>query len=341
MDSLKKILSLYGLVSPGVVKSIERMLLIAIKFHQPDKSEQEIKSYFQNEDLILVLNNLIFYSQQFFFARQDERWELFIPAWIMENKSEVLKLCLETHLCNPVLPEAKEYDAVAVFGANKSEIFRRYRFLHNLLRSAKLKIKNSVYLLTGHRKLTPRIDGSESYLNYLHQRFGSELIETHVMIDLYEKFNFANKLGPSVALKIIDTQEVNSRRPNTYDTLIELRKQLDVADKKLLFISRSPAFLEQKAAVDRAFAGIEVAYEVAGGGCGLFEVKDEARASYHILMSIAGALYENYLVVGQQLIIDQKIYNYSQLENFKKQLGFRNNPIKEVIFSSTKLTAPH
>ena len=339
MDSLKKILSLYGLVSPGVVKSIERMLLIAIKFHQPDKSEQEIKNYFQNEDLILVLNNLILYSQQFFFARQDERWELFIPAWIVDNKSEILKLCLQTHLCNPVLPEAKEYDAVAIFGANKSEIFRRYRFLHHLIKSKKIKIKNCVYLLTGHRKLTPRIDGSEAYLIYLHQKFGSDLIETHVMVDLYDKFNFAKELGSLVGVKVIDTPEVNNRRPNTYDTLIELRKQLMPADKKILFISRSPAFLEQKAAVDRAFTGSEVIYEVAGGGCGLFEVKDEARASYHILMSIAGALYENYLVVGQQLIDEQKIYDISQLESFKKQLGFRNNPVKEVIFSNQRLTA--
>jgi hypothetical protein len=339
MDSLNKILSLYGLGSNEFAKKIEKMLLMAIKFHHPNKSEQEIKSYFNNKDLIWVLNNLIYYSQQFFFARQDERWELLIPAWIEENKSFLFKTCQKTKLCDPVLPTAKEYDAVAVFGANKSEIYRRYKFFYNLLKSGAVKVKNSVYLLTGHRKLTPRIDGSEAYFDYLQQKFGNEIFETQVMIDLYEKFNFADKLGPAVKMKIVDTFEVNNRRPNTYDTLIALREMLDKDDKNILYISRSPAFLEQKAAVDRAFAQSEINYEVVGGSCALFEVKDEARAAYHVLMSIAGALYENYMVVAEMINEEHKLYTSSQLENFKKQLGYRNSSAKEVVFSSKYFTA--
>lgn len=339
MDCLKKILSLYSLNLPGIARHIEDMLVMAIKFHHGDRSEHEIRSYFNNDDLILVLNNLVFYSQQFFFARQDERWELLIPAWIEENKHLLFKICHETKLCDPVLPRALEYDAVAVFGANKSEIYRRFKFLDNLLKTGQVKVKNTIYLLTGHRKLTRRIDGSEVYFKHLHQKFGSEIFETHIMIDLYEKFRFAEKLGSTVEVKVVDTSVVNSRRPNTYDTLVALRSLLNQNDKNILYISRSPAFLEQKAAVERAFAHTEFNHEVVGGGCALFEVKDEARASYHVLMSIAGALYENYLVVAEIINEEQKLYTSSQLESFKKQLGYRNSPIKEVLFSSKPLTA--
>jgi hypothetical protein len=339
MQDLKKILSLYKFKQENLAEQLEMMLIKAIEFHYPDRSQKEILESFSNEDLIIVLNNLIFYTQQFFFARENERWDLLIPAWIEANKTLLFKLCKATGLGEPVNPISLQYDAVAIFGANKSEIFRRYNFLYRLLKSASVTIQNRIYLLTGQRKLTPRIDGSEAYFAYLHNKFGPNLFETQIMIDLYEKFNFPQLISQNVQMRIINTPALGSRRPDTYDTLVALQKELDPNDKKLLFISRSPTILEQRAAVDRVFSGSCIDYEVAGGGSDLCEVQDEARAAYHVLMSIAGALYENYLVVATAINSERKLYNIEELVAFKKQLGYRNSTIRKVIFSQKHLTA--
>jgi len=338
MENLKKILALYGFDDEGFSNKVYQILLMAIEFHHPKKSAKELLDIFNDEDLIKVLNNLIFYSQQFLFARQDERWELFIPLWIEENKAELFDLCLGTKLCEPVTPTKIEYDAVAIFGANKSEIYRRYKFVLELLKSKTILVKNSIYLLTGQRKLTPRIDGSQAYFDHLHHRFGETLYETHLMIDLFDRFGFAHYLGESIKTFIVDTPPGNSRRPNTFDTLVAMKDQLRPQEQTLLFISRSPAYWEQKAAVDRVFGESGLEYEVAGGSCTLSEVSDKARASYHILMSLAGALYENYLVVARSINDERKIYSDEQIQGFKHKLGFRALSNKEVLFSDKPLT---
>ena len=339
MENLKKLLALYGFTEKDFADKVYIILVMAIKFHRPLMPTAEITQLFNQHDLIKLLNELIYYSQQFFFARQNERWELFIPLWIEKNKAELFELCLGTKLCEPASPTYQEYDAVAIFGANKSEIYRRYKFILELIKSKKITVKRNIYLLTGQRVLSPRVDGSDSYFEHLHQKFGDSLYETHIMIDLFERLQFVDYLPETVKIQIIDTPSLNNRRPNTYDTLVEMKNQLDPLDKSLLFISRSPAYWEQKAAVDRVFSESGLKYEVAGGSCTLTEVRDQARASYHVLMSLAGALYENYPVVAKIINDEQQLYTEKQLAEFKSSLGYRNAPNREVVFSSRPLTA--
>lgn len=337
MKNLKKILTLYDFAEPNFATALYKLLIAAITFHHPKVSKEEIDHKLSNPDEIQLLNYLIYNTQQYFFARLDERWEQFVPMWIEANQQAIYDYCTETKICDAIYPKEKYYDAVAIFGANKSEVFRRYRFLLKLLKDKQIKIRNRIYLLTGHRKLTPRIDGSENYLQYLADKYQKPLFETQMMLDLYDKFNFSQVLGEKVKLSIIDTGIVKNRRPNTYDTLLEMKRKMDKSDKKLLFISRSPVILEQKAAVKKVFDEEAVKYEVVGGECKLSEVRDMARASYHVLMSIAGTLYENYLFVAKKL--NKGKYDAQQLEAFKSSLGYRNSPIKEVVFSDRLCTS--
>jgi hypothetical protein len=340
MKNLQKILEFYGFKSNHFAQNIEQLLILAIQHHHPKLSRAEIILKFESCDYIKCLNNLVYYTQQFFFARENERWDLMIPEWIIDNESQVFKICETIGLCEEINPEATTYDAAAIFGANKSEIFRRYRYLIRKIRSNNLLIKKRIYLLTGHRLLTPRIDGSDSYFARLNSKYGAELFETQMMLDMYERF-VKPYISSNLELVIIDTGVVNNRRPNTADTLFKLIEEVNEDDKSIVFISRSPSILEQRAAVEKVFSKSDIYFEVIGGECNLLEVVDKARAAYHILMSFAGAIYENYLFVAKQLAEEQK-QSFDELAFIEQRskLGFRKSPCREVILSDKAFTAP-
>ena len=284
-----------------------------------------------------MLNNIVYYTQQFFFAREKERWEQYIPQWIVKNEEQVFAICEEMGLAKEIAPRGYEFDAVAVFGANKSEIYRRFRYFVKLIKTDKIYIKNRIYLLTGDRLLTDRIDGSAHYISSMKSTYHGKLYETQLMLDLYNKY-VKKALTHSLELKVIDTKATDSNRPNTVDTLIQLQHDLDVRDKKILFISRSPSILEQSAAVDRVFTNIN--YEVVGAGCSIAEVRDKAKAAYHSLMALAGAIYENYMNVAKALVKQNNLhYQESDLIKFKKNLSYRNAKTKYVVFSDKPLTS--
>jgi hypothetical protein len=330
MSHLAKILTLYK-IDPKLEQTVLKLMNLATEFYNAP-------NYKEQNDLILSLNQFIYITQKYFFARKDERWDLKIPKWIVKNPIQAFNYSQELNLHQAIYPIEKEFDAFIVFGANKSEIFRRLKFVRNLLKNNLTKKPKQIYLLSGARTLTERIDGSKESINKLKIKYNvNEIFETHLFSDMYDKV--IGKLAQDIEKVKVHTPKNKERRPNTFDTILYLLENFPLPGKKLLFISRSPTIFEQKAAVEKATNDKSIYYEVVGGECTYNEVVNEAKAAYHLLMSFAGMLFETYQYVFEKLC-EEYGYNYN-IENFKKfrlENGYRGQIYDPNIFSAVNFT---
>lgn len=329
VSHLAEIIELYGF-NQGIDKPILNLLSYATKFYGE-------KDFSEKEDAVQTLNNFIFLTQKYFFARKDERWDLYIPKWIVENSHNAFDNIAKLKLQDEVKPQNRDFDALVVFGANKSEMYRRLKYVKHLLQNNIVEIPKKIYLLSGARELHPRIDGSASAINRMKGIYGEIVFETDLFSEMYDKI--LGKLYPQIEKIKVHTPKNEHRRPNTYDTIIYLLNNYSLFENKILFVSRAPTIFEQKASVDKALSGSNLTYEVVGGECIYNEVKNEAKAAYHLLMSFAGGLFESYQSVFFSLC--KKYHYHYKEEDFKKfrlETGYRNQKHSPDLFSNVKFT---
>lgn len=199
-----------------------------------------------------------------------ERWEASCPEWLGRNSERILQYIKCLNMCDPVLPKEEEYDAICILGAAAPTMQNRIDFISEQLRCGNIRTKN-IFLLTGERYVTDKIDGTPRFLGDIAEHFGvplSRLTEAHVFKYQYEKSYLNGKYNCIV----IDTPARNGSRPTTQTTVEDFLKwknnNSDAAINKILFISSQPSVRYQEEIIKAIFFSQKQPFdciEVVGG----------------------------------------------------------------------------
>lgn len=173
-------------------------------------------------------------------------------------------------MCDPVLPKEEEYDAICILGAAAPTMQNRIDFIAEQLKCANIRTKN-IFLLTGERYVTDKIDGTAQFLGAIAEYFGvplNKLTEAHVFRYQYEKSDLNGKYN----CIIIDTPARNGSRPTTQTTVEDFLKWKNnnpgKAINKILFISSQPSVRYQEEIIKAIFFSQKQPFdciEVVGG----------------------------------------------------------------------------
>ncbi len=206
-------------------------------------------------------------TQQHFTVRTgtQERWEVQPTAWMTKDVEEIRADLEKLNITREVKPTDFNPDVIAVFGATLPGMRARFNYLDKLYTQNDLKF-NFLVLLTGERKVTIGIDGTEQELIEIAEKYNTtleQLTETTLMREAYSVTDIS-KMVPTEKLIVINNRaRVDSKtgqtiRPTTETTVQEL---CDVVEEKLkggsvainsfLFISSQPYVNYQELTVNK------------------------------------------------------------------------------------------
>lgn len=200
---------------------------------------------------------LVAFTQEFFVNRggNKERWEVPPLRWLNKNPEKILRCLKRLNMCDPVLPRETEYDAVCILGAAAPAMQDRINFTAEQLKCGNIKSKN-IFLLTGERCVTDRVDGTLQFLAEIAKHFDipvDKLTEAHLFRYQYEKSDLDGKYNCIV----VDTPAKNGSRPTTQTTVEDfLRWKNSNPDRKInkiLFISSQPSVRYQEEIIKAIF----------------------------------------------------------------------------------------
>jgi len=166
-----------------------------------------------------------------------------------KNQKEVLRILGNLGLTKAVPPTSPTSDVICILGARTSSMVNRLKYAGELYNKNKLQAKYLV-LLTGERKVTVGVDGTEAELSDIAEKYGvniSALTETHMMQESYSTSFLFQKL----LTDLIDVPAGELPRPTTETTLQEFCKWLkshpDV--RSVSFVSNQPHVKYQQAVI--------------------------------------------------------------------------------------------
>ena len=208
-------------------------------------------------------------TQQHFTVRTgtQERWEVQPTAWMTKDVEEIRADLEKLNITREVKPTDFNPDVVAVFGATLPGMRARFNYLDKLYTQNDLKF-NFLVLLTGERKVTIGIDGTEQELIEIAEKYNTiveQLTETTLMREAYSATDISKTVPIEKLIVINNRARVDSKtgqtiRPTTETTVQEL---CDVVEEKLksssdsvainsfLFISSQPYVNYQELTVNK------------------------------------------------------------------------------------------
>jgi hypothetical protein len=270
-----------------------------------------------------TLEWLVQTTQTEFFTRTNERYGLKIPRWIEDNQDHIIEILSNAGFTAAVPLTDSKVDCLAILGATGTEIKKRMIFTKDVLNTT---IIPHVFLLTGERYSVQGCsevqlaqnqncgfigpDGGYEYLSNLaehNHKTLSQITETDIMLDQYNKVVGNN--NTAISLHVVDTPKGEKVRPDTVATVIHFIRSPEFEKcHHTAFVSRAPNIKAQHLSIRKVYReqGLVQTFETIGGSANVTELKTKASAAHHILMPIAGVIYDSYTEICKKLSQDKE-----------------------------------
>lgn len=248
------VLAAYGWSSPEALQHFGALL-------QRAGIQLDFKNLNQKQSTEAVLQwllTLIQETQLKFWNRQGgkERWQTKVLPWIQADPKGVAEDITALGLTSSVLPKFGPKGTVCILGAAGHRMQARLRFLKQLIQTDQLA-PEQIILLSGERKVSVGVDGSENELKALATKRGVEawqdLTEMDLLKDLVESDAFfqAFKVVP-VFTKANTRTDGSIQRPTTQTTVMEWLKTNPPVGT-VYMISNQPYVSSQEACIRSVF----------------------------------------------------------------------------------------
>ena len=331
--SLWDVLDYYGFSKPQQKQSLE---FIMKKAGIIKPTETFMTVFPKRDNTSLLFQDVLHFvelTQKYFTIRtgNQERWEVQPTAWMTENIDESASALKNLKLTDSISPTNSNPDLIAIFGAAMGAMKSRFNYIDKLYKSNTIKV-NFLALLTGERKASIGIDGSEQELTEIAKKHNTtidKLIETTLMLEAYHGSTISSKLPTENHLILIDIPMKNHLRPTTETTVQGLcnwlKKHEDI--HSIVFISSQPHVKYQEAIVKEVFKqqGLQVKFEVVGYKTGAINAKTIQR--------LIGALGTQIWAQTPELISQAKIYTNDESLKAKFVKLYETQPL---IYSNVK-----
>lgn len=269
VNSLHRALDHYGFDNPKQKQALQDLFIQSSIISKGITLNEAFPERQTEEEVVRDIIHILKETQKKFVVRSgaQERWETDALEWMQQNQLATFENLKILGFVAPVTPKQNNPDALCILGATTSRMAGRIDYASTLIKEG-LETK-TVILLSGERYVTKNIDGPESQLIQIANKFNltdwTKLTETHIFKDLYEKSDF-NK--SELALHVIDTPRGDLPRPTTQTTVLDLIEWLKTHQEiqNIIFVSNQPYVAYQSAIIGSIFKdqNVNIEYEVVG-----------------------------------------------------------------------------